>query len=399
MSDSKLSPEDKAIADAEAARRADLAQGGDVNVPRGDEATPPPRIVDQTEARKALFKRGRETRTAQVQADDAAHEDAAEMRAAMEAESRGEQAPEVANERGRYESRPERKPASPTPSGEALPERVTVKVNGREFDVPRKDVEEAGGVEAYQKRRAAAIALNEASAIRRKAQAELEAAERTRREIEARAAQGAPATREPPPGGSQQPPATGAAGGTGVEADANEIVKALYSGDPKRAAAAVTRVLTAAKSGPSLTPEQVAEQALALLKKQGAAVPGEERKPAPPAEFDEGERAAANAMMARDYADVMGDATARDAAYKRFMQLHSDPNNAGRTLIELSREAGEYARKTVKPNPRQATHERKRELPPQSAAAGKSPAAVDQPLLPRGSGYVQELRKRSGRPY
>lgn len=389
--------EDKAITEAEAARRADLNEGVDVRVPKGDEANPPPRIVDQMDARKALYKRGRDTRTTQITNDSAAHPDAAEMQAAMDAEVRGETRVEMAPERTRYEERqPAPPPAAKPPSANAN-ERVTVKVNGKEFDVPKRDVDEAGGVEAYQKRRAAAIVLNETALLRKKAQAELAEAEKIRRDLEGRAAQGAPATREPPPGGTQQPPATGAAGGKGdVGAEASEIVKALYSGDPKRAAEAVAKVLTAARSG--VTPEQVADQALAMLNKRAAEAPGEKREPAV-TEFDPAERKAANEMMSREYADVMSNAAARDAATKQFMKLANDPNNAGRSLVEMSREAGEHARATVRPHPRQETIDRKRTLPPQSAAAGKPPVAVDEPLLPRGSGYVAELRRRSGRPY
>jgi len=397
----------KTMIDADNAAKADLTLGTDTHVDDG-KGTMPSAKVDPFEARKALFKKSRDVRGDRIQADAAANPDVAASIEAMEEEAgQGSSRNELdrgshidTNRKERDHNAEPRVNASKEESAAelaAIPARVTVKVLGQTLEVPREDVVEAGGIDAYQKDRAASMRL-QAAAVR---EAELKA---EREQLEAdRAAFNKQRESAPRQGAAKDPASTdgaastrkdGAGNGADVEEQAQAIAADLYSGDPKRAKAAIAQVLRATQApAHTLDPADVARQAAELLQKQDKA-PAPAQQPVDAklsVEIDE-----LNAMMADKFKSVLDDPEKKRQALAKFNELRADPENRYRRMVDIGREAARFVEGKA-PHPRQDVIERKRDLPPTvSGSKAHQPAAPAAPLTP--GEHIAAMRRARGLP-
>lgn len=386
---------DKALIAEDNASKTDLSQGTDA--PLDDGSSQVPISADPFEARKTLFKKQRDVRGHRIAQDAAAHADVEDaLRVLAEEAGQGSSRNEL--DRGshmdtnRPDRAPERAPSRPDPveSTDGVnavvggDDRVKVKVLGQEFEVPQSDVDAAGGLSAYQKDRAASIRLQRVAQEEARLKAEQEEFNRQR----ANAGRNAPAKAGGDTPSAAPIQADGAGAGVDVEARSEAIVADLYSGDTKRAKAAIAQVLAAqTRPAAQLDPTEVARQAADLLKQQDrAAPPVNPQAAARNAEYDE-----LNAMMAEKYADVLADPKLKQAAVEKFEALRADPSNAGRRLVDLGREAAQG----LKANPRQAVVERKQQLPPVNRGSQGHRADAPAPKL----SYFDQQRKARGLPY
>lgn len=356
---------------------------------------------DPFAARKAIFGKSKDVRATRIAQDVAQHADVQNITEALDKEmgegtgnelDRGDH---FDTNRTRVEVRqqPEQRvndaDADKTGTVAELPERVKVKVLGQEFEVPREDVEEAGGLKAYQLERAASIRLQNAA----REEARLKA-ERDQFERDKRASAGASPA---PAAGSTPAAAPTSQGGAGESADvaarAEAIVSDLYSGDPKRAKAAVQQVLAASQS-PQIDPKELARQAAELLQQREPAPAPAATQPVAAQPIDP-EVAELNEYMSSQFEDVLQDDTMRAKALSEFNRLKALPENRQRRLIDLGREAGREARKSG-PHPRQDVVERKQKLPPSVAGTQTHAPAEQQPMS--RSEHIAVMRKARGLP-
>lgn len=379
-----MSDDNKALLAAAAEDKRNLAEGADVVVAKGDEQFPVPK-VDPALARKALFQRHRSHRAETIASDRETYPEMARLTETVEAESaRTDRRSEL--DRGNHldTEAPRRAVAAPTSKQPTLPaasERVTVQVNGKQFTVPKADVDAAGGIDAYQKQRAATMALSEAGELRRQAHAEREAALKLKADLEARAsahATGAAPVGTPPQGAS----------GAAVQAQAEEMVSALFSGDRAKAAKAVADILSRSQNPGALDPSAVAAQ-VAAQQRQPAQPPQRQRSADEVQQINE-----TNEMMRAEFADILADKELEALALGRFRKMLADPENHGRLMKDVAREAASGIRERYV-NPRQRVVDIKRsQLPPQPSGSGRAPAEVEAPPMPRGSSYVEALNAR-----
>ena len=136
-------------------------------------------------------------------------------------------------------------PPAPAVEAAAPVETVKVKVDGQEFDVPKADVEEAGGIKAYQKERAADNRLKKQSEL-------LAETRRTQAQI-ANWIQ------------SQQPPAAPVKTDTEFIQEKMDVIR---FGTPEDSAAAMSEVL--ARGRPNIDQNQIVNQAITAMQQQAA---------------------------------------------------------------------------------------------------------------------------------
>lgn len=379
MSGTELNETDKALVAQDNAEKADLTKGTDTHVPTGDETSPPPK-VDQFAARKALFSKSSDVRKRRMAAEAEQHGDVQSMQDAI-----GEEADAGGGNNELDRGSHFRKQMGDEASGgqsekpsekrvDTRPERVKVKVLGEEYEVPRGDVDEAGGIVAYQKDRAASIRLQQAA----KREAELK-----RREAELnQRATAAPA---------QSSTSTREGDATSVEAKATALVDDLYSGDPKRAREAIAEVIRASSQPAAvLDPAEIARNAAQLLRQQDSKpqTTGGSADPGLAIEIDE-----LNSMMAEQYSDIVNDPDLKKRALDKFNALRADPDNKHRRMVDLGREAA----RSVQPHPRQQVVDRKRELPtPPSSTYGAPREQAETAKTP--GNWIAEMRKARGLP-
>lgn len=396
----------EAIIAADNADKTDLSKGADAAVDDGSGEQPSAK-VDPFEARKSLFKKSRDVRGDRIKADAEANPDVAASIAAMEDEAgqgssrneldRGSHIDTNRPDRGQPERSLNENDIKPLVKADVIPERVIVKVLGQTLEVPRGDVLEAGGIDAYQKDRAASMRLQLAAQREADVKADRERLEAERAEFNKQRESA------PRPGAAKDPDRTdGAASirkdGAGNDADVEEQAQAiaadLYSGDPKRAKAAIAQVLRSTQAPAStLDPAEVARQAAEILKKQDQA-PAPAQQPVDAklsVEIDE-----LNAMMADKFKTVLDDPELKRKALAKFNELKADPDNRYRRLVDIGREAARFV-EGKEPHPRQSVIDRKRDLPPTvTGSKAYKPPAASAPLTP--SEHIAAMRKARGLP-
>lgn len=403
--ETKLDDDSKALRAAAAAENRDLNAGTDTLVPKGDEEQPGERTFGAG-ARKALYAKMKDLRKGESVEFSEAHDGVRAIEDAVAAEMRGSTRNNELDRHGHVDTeQPERGAAKPeqqrqAPAKEGLDrttaERVTVKVNGKEMTVPKRDVDEAGGTEAYQKRRAAAIAHGEAVNDRTLAKADREEAARILEEARKRGAS-APATSAADPASGTAPSGQDAPGSADdVQRKAESIAKLLYAGDPAKAAQGVAEILRASSNPATLDPEVVAQQVLQKLGNQNRSATAGAAENSPEISTRKYEIQRANEMFAKDYSEIDKDPELRQLAKTKYKELESKAENVGRDPIDIAREVGEYVQEKYL-DPRKGVRERKRELlTPQPTGTTRALAEEDEPLLPRGSAYVEHLQRRRG---
>jgi len=429
--EARAEAENRQIAKAEAEETAEpeLRPDPSVQVPTGDETQPMPQ-PEHRSALNTLYEKSRKNRELVTREDEEGSPDVARIRA-LQSEAAGGQPQEefdtnrpdrfsTPEEIQAYEERvaqedgaddPEEPDSAKSDISEPRREqrsyedvdtdvRVSVKVDGQFYDVPQQDIDDAGGIENYQKNRAATIRLQRAATLERKAQ------ER------ALQMQQVPVT---PPEELTDPPEGGQSEADDVDSLRREMMDVVIDGDEsqinewivnrlqrKREAAAPTpkpqtRRTTTERAEPPIEQSEIQQE----LKRQ----------------YDE-DIEATNAMMNEEFPDIMEGAKPNASELQRrrladaqeyFRVLTMDPHNVGRTQKEMAREAARRARKIVYPEEhrgpmprieeeRQQRVQRKRRLPQPSRADRTAPAQPkqDQPTVATAREHLQRLRRHAG---
>lgn len=289
----------------------------------------------------------------------------------MEAEAAGEEIEDTDEESVQQLNKSE-KPVSKDAG------KVAVKVDGIEQQVPEWEVEAAGGVEAYQKRRAASKRLQEAAQIR----LEAEQAAAALRNTPAK-----PAGATPPDGVSDQ---------ADLEANSLEAFEKLYEGDLESAKKAWLKFVRS--SNRAVTSEEPAKPV--EIEKSPELLDLERRL----AEERKAQIAAANAVAEDEFGDYLEDSTLRELMYKRFDSLYKDPNNVGREMADLVRESGLWLRTQFNQSSSQNVQKiietktvKKRRLPSESTASGRHATAREaEPKPLKGSDVIARMKERYG---
>ena len=449
--------EDASIRQAEAeeggyeTKEEELKVDPEVTVPTGDEEHPTRGPENPMDARKALYEKGRKHRELITREDSENHPGAAAVQAAVEmaaggeeragsealdtnqpgqndSEQRAELLRQQLEEDGGDEEEPaetgeqeeEEPPLAAEPEEESRREgsdelknadespTVLVKVYGETYEVPRQDVDDAGGIEAYQKARAANIRLQDLATK----EADLRKREKALRDQEKRSK----------PSEKQADPSH--ADGRG---DADAEVDSL------------TRELLTTVVDSEADPDAIKDWVRKNLSEARAKVAAEQAPPSDPAEQQSIElspaeqelrdemmrdRIAANRMMREEFPDIIADQRAKARgdgvdglfviARQRYERLARDPSNAGRTQREIAREAALWARRAsnTQPAPRErrqpnAVEEerqqrivRKRKLPQPSRADARKPHQPEQPeksTQQRRREHFARIRRAQGR--
>jgi hypothetical protein len=408
--ESRLDPVSEAARKAEAQRKADMSDGKDTVVPRGDEAYPGGKR-DAASDRKAIYERTRQKRAAEetetstnngeVESYQQAMSD--EMAVRLEAESRGENPDEahrkfVAN--GHKRPGDTQQAGAQRPVAQTEPTYATIAYQGRQISVSSRDIEAAGGEANYLRAReledaSGRLAAQAAEMTNRRAALDAAEADLNRRREEAErsptGAQGAPAIVPVSTQGQGSDPAASA---ESVQQEAERLTNLMFSGDPADATKALAEVLTAARSSRmTMTAEQLAELAAKKLREQfpEATQPRTETPRTPVVDpIWEQQRIAINEMGAREYPELSKDPSAAARVRDRIQQSYADPRNKDRRAIDVAREACEIEKQEML---RQTRVEVKQGLPSAPSAGGAAPPPTeDKPAT--GSDYVALLRSR-----
>lgn len=406
---------DAALKKEDDKRKKDLDDTGEAILDDGHSTVPIRQ--DPTDARKAIMKKVRDNREGTINKEAEANADVAQMREAIDraaANGTGNELDrnddfdtnaERVSEEQRRAAREARVNATPAGAAESTATahvegvddgNTMVKVNvlGREFEVPKRDVDADGGLAAYQKNRAADERLRLASKREQELAAERKKIEDERKQLQEqqRATAGAQSTGAP--SSTQQ-----GDGGTGdVAEEAQKITDSLYSGDRVATKTAIQKIL-ARPGAAKVDAAEIARQAVALVKaelsqQQPAPVQKPEEANAP---VDDPETADLNAYMADKHADILKDPVLLAAAQAKFNELRKLPENANRRLRDIGRDAATFTKEKVDPHPRAEVIAKKQTLPPVTSGtqAHTTPAA---PASPSNSSHIERMRKARGLP-
>ncbi len=400
----QLDAESARIAADNAKLTADLNANVAEVVPNGQEASPV--RVNALDAIKAMYKKSRELRDA---------ENARQAEPGRDPLRPRDMPVEAADDR--ILAQPTEAPVESTQSPPAQPltpqtEYVSVLFHGRQITVSKRDIERAGGQEAYLRARQMEAEQDQLAQERmqvQQARAELDVAVESMRRLQAELAQsqtaghGSPATVPGAvPGGSN--PATGATGtdAADIAEQAERLASMLYSGDPDDAKNAVQTLLAEARAArQSISADMIAQQAAAIMRAADAQRAGSGQQtvqpPAPPPVNPLFARI--NAMADAEFPTVVGDPVQRAAALALLQQRAGLPQNQDRSAVDIAREVCEEI-EMIYSNPRKGIVEVKRGLPPVPQAAGTAPAATQAKPMSASEwvAHVARARKFDGQP-
>lgn len=269
-------------------------------------------------------------------------------------------------------------------------ETVTIVVYGMKQDVPRAEIDAAGGVANYQKSLAADERMRRASTY--------EASLRTfDQELQERAAS---LTQQPPATATTADPDLPPTGDQGesvdVQAQAEALVGAMYTGDREAAITQAAKVLSSFKEDVTRSVQQIVgqpgEPQVSLAEQQAAA----ER-----AAQQNRERVEANQVFAEEFSELSS-GVLRDATYRMVQTVAAEPIMYGRPLAEITREAGMRVRSDVFGDAPPAAKPQPTPLKPSSVNVPGSTAPTDlagrmalksrtvvQPLIPAGGRFTE----------
>jgi len=270
-------------------------------------------------------------------------------------------------------------------------EMVDVKIYGKQYRVPKRDIDRAGGVDAYQKDRAASIRLTQASTAEaklRQRQAEIERREKELKEREERlkkqSSQSGVQKAELPEGAQHN---------TDRTERIRHIVGGLYSGNEEQAEQAISQLMD---DKPHLSVDEIANRVVAMLKDsepepERPQPSSQDRNAIPPDIASD-----INSAMARHHSDLMADPDQRALAQAKFREWRDLPENEGRSLVDIALDAGDYAKRKLGLGAQiEQRNSDKRGLPARSSAsAARSPEPEER--VPSRSEHVKRLRQRAG---
>lgn len=226
------------------------------------------------------------------------------------------------------------------PAGEAPASAgVRLQVYGEEIEVSHDDVMQAG-IQTLQKERAAEYRLKQAADAERALRQYRKELDEYRERLLAKA-QGRQ-TDQPDPE-KTAPPKSGATvtqDSEKIAEKANAVAEAIYRGDSAEVSKALTELLAGVAQGRTATPptadvNEVVETALQRRQEQEEAARREET------------RKAVNRTFNEEFSDVSNDAEAFAVAQARFKAMLADPENEGKSQVEIARLAGDHARKRL----------------------------------------------------
>lgn len=280
-------------------------------------------------------------------------------------------------------------------------EMQTVVIYGREYKVPTRDIEAAGGLKAYQTSRAANIRFAEAATLRKKVAREQQELERRKQELDQRAKELEQQQTARTSSEDDEPPNQGAhENREDRETKVKSIVKRIYGGNEEEAAKAIEDILDSVDHRPALSAQEVADMVLSRLKEEQEQSQRSAKDEA--AEADqirrEEERKQVNHLMRTEFDDVMADPILKDFALVQYRKRMADPNNVGRDAVDIAREAGLAARRVSISDPERELESRRREKrdkPPETSA--RRTAEPEQERKPPSTkAHIERLRKRAG---
>jgi len=222
------------------------------------------------------------------------------------------------------------------PSLDTQDQFTTIIVYGEKREVPTAEVVEAGGVANFQKIVAADEKMKRASTY----EASLRALDQQLSARLASADAGVPQATDGTAG--QEPPPTGAQDETvDVQAAAENLVGAMYTGDREAAITQAAEVLASFKDG-------VTRAAQATVAQSGAQTPtpAEQQEAIRRATAAEQERTDANQVFVNEFKDLSSPVL-RDATYAMVQKVSAEPIMYGRPLAEITREAAMRVRSDV----------------------------------------------------
>lgn len=312
-----------------------------------------------------------------------------------------EQAAQAQQQEAQAQPAQQQTPQSADPALASNEETVSIIVYGMREEVPRSDVEAAGGIEAYQKNRAADEKLRRLTTY----EASLRDLDRQLQDQADRIRRSPPAR---DPAGGTDPSPTDDPNSADEKELAAEIVKGFYSGDEEEAIEKLSSAFSRLKSGvtgatrPTL-PEQPAAQQ--QYYPQQPAQRG-------PSQTDMNE---ANAVFANEFGDLQTPVL-RSAVLAMVGEVQREPLMRDRPLAEVTREAAMRVRADVKGvRPEQPQTYRESTVPtdlgermqlksrtvvaPLHQASQRAPTGeADEPQYPSNSEYVQQMRSRRNQP-
>lgn len=363
----------------------------------------PKDLGEMSDARAKIVAKGRKRRASQTISDEVDVDDesmdaligaedeqtavAERMAKAMEDEASGDD----------DDPEPETKPSNDKQVADQL---VDVVIYGRTYSVPQRDIDKAGGLEAYQRIRAANIRFQEAAATRKRAQRQEqelkkreEELKKLEKELKERSSRTASKDAEPPATGAHEEAET-----KDRAVKVKEIVDGIFSGKEADAEAAIQKILDSVESRPSLSAEQVADMVLEKLNSEQQQSEQQTQDDEEQAFFQESKRRV-NQVMREEYSDVMAVPLLRNVALMRFQELRNDPANAGRDWADLAREAGDQAKKIQVTDPEREIETRtaeKRGMPARSTARDRARSDDGKAKPPSNKSHIERLRQRAG---
>lgn len=270
---------------------------------------------------------------------------------------------------------------APQPAQDEL---VTVKINGREKKVSRAKVDEAGGLDIYQKRLAAEENMRQAAEEKRRVQeyeqqlvAKAHELQRFEQEIKRRAVQ-QPAT--PPPQNQDE-----------VKQMARRYHEAMLNGDLDQADELLIKLQGAQK--------QATPDADAIARKAAAearAALEQERQRDQQIRFEQ-ERVEAVQRFEDEFSDIADDPDLREWADTKTLKIsRENPQwSPARIIEEAARQVRDAIGKTVTPAESSSKLEAKRSMTNVKGGSARA-VAKPQPKPPTKSQYVESLRKQRG---
>ena len=231
-------------------------------------------------------------------------------------------------------------PAAPQPIAEPgidpNAETVTIVVYGMKQEVPRAEVEAAGGIANYQKNVAADERMRRLSTY----EATLRNFDQT---LQQRAADQQQSPQATDAAAGSELPATGAQDeGVDVRAAAEKLVGAMYTGDREAAITEAAEVLGSLQDDLTRT----AQAQMATQQPASAQEPAADAQAIARANAETAERAEANRVFVDEFKDLQS-GVLRNATYAMVQTVAAEPIMYGRPLAEITREAGQRVRTDV----------------------------------------------------
>lgn len=270
-------------------------------------------------------------------------------------------------------------------------EPVTIKVNGKERQVPKSKIDEAGGVDIYQRRAAASEELNAAHEMRRQAEALM-------RQVNSRAAEIQRQEHELQQHRNHKDKQHDDPPSVPTDAEMKNLARkyheSIMDGDMDAADDLLVRMQTA-RSGATESIEAVAKQAAELAHQKIAQ-----------SEFAKSRREGID-VFEKEYKDIAGDPTLRGFANEKTKEIYSEHPDwePKRVILEAAEQVSNWVsemrggtgyNKPAADMPSSAKLDAKRQLT--VIRGGSSARALPRPA-PRpqtNSEYVQSLRKARG---